>query len=215
MNDADEVEAYASAAAQAYLDAIDNTLVEQVVSFGLTSGWLLDLGCGPGGIALKIARRLPEVRVVGIDFSVNMIRAARRAAQEQGLTGQATFLVGDGNRLGLADGCFDFVLSNSLLHHLHQPLAVLDEMRRVAKPGAIILLRDLRRPARWSFPLHVRWYGRHYSGLMKKLYIDSVRAAYTGEELAAMLRQSCLSGARIFYHQRTHLGFVYDGRTAR
>src|SRR5579863_4517859 len=60
MAEADEVEAYASAAAQAYLDAIDNTLVEQVVSFAPTdhasgaagdssalSGWLLDAGSGP------------------------------------------------------------------------------------------------------------------------------------------------------------------------
>jgi hypothetical protein len=48
---------------------------------------------------------------------------------------------------------------------------------------------------------------------MKKLYVDSVRAAYTGEELAELLRQSRLPDARIFYHQRTHLGFLRHGRT--
>jgi hypothetical protein len=47
---------------------------------------------------------------------------------------------------------------------------------------------------------------------MKKLFTDSVRAAYTGEELARMLRASGLPAARVFYHERTHLGFVYDGR---
>ena len=46
---------------------------------------------------------------------------------------------------------------------------------------------------------------------MKKLFVDSVRAAYTGEELAALLRRSRVGGARVFYHQRTHLGFVRDG----
>jgi ubiquinone/menaquinone biosynthesis C-methylase UbiE len=212
MSDAEEVEAYASAAAQAYLDAIDNTLVEQVVSLGISSGRLLDVGCGPGGIALKIARRLPAMRVTGVDFSANMIAAAERAARAEKLDGQATFLVGDGNRLCFADGSFDLVLSNSVLHHLRDPVAVLDEMGRVATPGGIVLLRDLRRPCRVSFPLHIRWYGRHYSGLMRKLYEDSVRAAYTGEELADLLRQSSLGSARVFYHERTHLGFVYDGR---
>jgi ubiquinone/menaquinone biosynthesis C-methylase UbiE len=212
MSDAEEVEAYASAAAQAYLDAIDNTLVDQVVSLGVTGGRLLDIGCGPGGIALKIARRLPQLWVAGIDYSSNMIGAAERAARAAKLDGRATFIVGDGNRLCFRDGSFDLVLSNSVLHHLHDPVAFLNEMGRVAKPGGFVLLRDLRRPCRVSFPLHVRWYGRYYSGLMRKLYEDSVRAAYTGEELAGLLRQSRLGSARVFYHERTHLGFVYDGR---
>ncbi len=214
MDDAEEVEAYASAAAQSYLDAIDNTLVEQVVSLGVASGRLLDVGCGPGNIALKIARRLPEVRVVGVDFSVNMVRAAKDAAAAQKLSGRAVFFSGDAKRLPFAEKSFDFVLSNSVLHHLQHPIAMLNDMRRVAKPGGIVLLRDLRRPGRLIFPLHVGWFGRHYSGLMKKLYTDSVRAAYTGEELARMLGESRLAAARVFYHERTHLGFVYDGRLA-
>jgi hypothetical protein len=49
MSDAEAVDAYASAAAQAYLDAIDNTLVDPVLSLGRTRGWLLDIGTGPEG----------------------------------------------------------------------------------------------------------------------------------------------------------------------
>lgn len=212
MADAEEVEAYASAAAQAYLDAIDNTLVEQVLAVGPERGWMVDIGTGPGGIPLKIARRRPELRVIGIDRSPTMIRAARQAAVEQGLADRVCFFVGDANRLCFPDGFFDLVLSNSLLHHLEHPLVALNEMARVAKPDGVILLRDLRRPARLAFPLHVRWYGRYYSGLMYELYVDSVRAAYTGAELSALLRQSALADARIFFHERTHLGFVRGGR---
>lgn len=215
MNAADEVEAYASAAAQAYLDSIDNTLVAQVVSVGPRSGWLLDIGTGPGGIPLKIAQRLPAMRVVGIDCSPNMIQAARRAAAAQGLSDRVRFFAGDANRLCFQEACFDFVLSNSLLHHLENPVAAFNEMGRVVKPGGVVLLRDLRRPSRLAFPLHVRWYGRYYTGLMYKLYVDSVRAAYTGEELAALLRKSALTDARIFFHARTHLGFLRDGRETR
>jgi ubiquinone/menaquinone biosynthesis C-methylase UbiE len=215
MDSAEEVEVYASTAAQCYLDALDNTLVDHVARLGMDSGRLLDIGCGPGNIALKIARRLPRMQVVGVDFSLNMIRAARAAAAAQQLSRPPVFFAGDANRLSFSDQSFDFVLSNSVLHHLHDPLAMLNEMARVVKPGGIVLLRDLRRPNRLSFPLHVRWHGRHYSGLMKKLYTDSVRAAYTGEELVQMLRASKLSAAQIFYHMRTHLGFVYDGGTGR
>ena len=209
MSEADEVEAYASAAAQAYLDSIDNTLVDQAVLLGRASGWLLDIGTGPGGIALKIARRLTNFRVVGVDFSLSMIRAARRSAAEQGLAGRAFFPVADAKRLCFPDACFDLVLSNSVLHHLQDPIPLFNEMARVLKPGGVILVRDLRRPARLVFHLHVRWFGRYYSGLMKKLYVDSVRAAYTGPELADLLRRSALADARLFFHERTHLGFTW------
>jgi len=214
MGDADEVEAYASAAAQAHLDAIDNTLVDQVLSLGITSGRLLDVGTGPGGIPLKIARRLAGIRTVGIDYSRNMILAAQRTAAEQGLADRLAFLVGDANRLPFSEATFDVVLSNSVLHHLANPLGLLNEMARVARPDGIVLLRDLRRPSRLAFPFHVRWYGRYYSGLMYQLFADSVAAAYTGDELADMLRRSALADARVFFHDRTHLGFVRNGRRA-
>lgn len=214
MGDADEVDAYASAAAQAHLDAIDNTLVDQVLSLGVTGGRLLDVGTGPGGIPLKIARRVPAVRAVGVDYSHNMILSARHAAREQGLADRVSFSVGDANRLSFPDASFDIVLSNSVLHHLTNPLALLNEMARVARPDGVVLLRDLRRPSRLAFPFHVRWHGRYYSGLMYKLFEDSVAAAYTGEELAALLGNSALADARVFFHERTHLGFVRNGRRA-
>jgi len=214
MDDQGEVEAYASAAAQAFLDAIDNTLVNQVLAFA-PRGLLLDIGTGPGGIPLKIARRCPEIRVVGVDRSANMIAAARRAAAEQGLRARAWFLIGDACQLGLPAGCFDVVLVNSLLHHLDRPAALFREMARVAKPEGVILLRDLRRPSRLTFPFHVRWHGRYYSGLMYKLFRDSVRAAYTPAELAGLLRESALAEAEIFLHERTHLGFLRNGRRSQ
>jgi len=212
MDAADEVEAYASAAAQAYLDAIDDTLVEQVLSFGASRGRLLDVGTGPGGIPLKLARRCPKLSVTGVDRSAAMIAAASRAAAEQGLAARASFLVGDASRLCFPDASFDIVLSNSVLHHLPEPVAAFAEMARVARPDGIVLVRDLRRPSRLVFPLHVRWYGRYYSGLMKKLYVNSLRAAYTPEELAELLGRSALAPARIFRHRRTHLGFVRNAR---
>src|SRR5947208_16619860 len=94
MGEADEVEAYASASAQAYLDSVDNTLAEPVLSEGPRntpavegtplSGWLLDIGAGPGGIPLKIVRRCRNLCAVGVARSLNMVRAARRCAAWQG-----------------------------------------------------------------------------------------------------------------------------------
>jgi ubiquinone/menaquinone biosynthesis C-methylase UbiE len=213
MSDEEAVSAYDSAAGQKHLDAIDNTLVDQLLSLDpdgqAPTGMLVDFGCGSGRITLKIAVRCPELRVVGVDRSRAMLRFARRAAEEQKLSGRVSFLRGDAGRLGFPGHTFDWVLCNSVLHHLSSPQSALAEMLRVAKPGGTILLRDLRRPSWLAFPFHVRWHGRRYSGAMRKLFEDSVRAAYTPEELADLLRGCGMGRARIFLHQEAHMGFVY------
>jgi len=217
MGGQDEVSAYASAASQKHLDAIDNTLVEQVLSLRpggqASKGFLLDLGCGPGSITLKIAIRCPHLRVVGVDRSRTMLRVARRSAENQNLAGRVSFFQGDAGQLSFSGGAFDFVLSNSVLHHLTSPERVFEEMARVTKPDGTVLVRDLRRPSWLAFPFHVRWHGRHYSGVMRKLFEDSVRAAYTPGELAGLLRGSGMSKARIFLRKGSHMGFVYGARS--
>lgn len=207
MDGADEVEAYASAASQAYLDALNDDFVEHVLRLGVRAGRGLDIGTGPGQIPLKIARRLPQLECVGIDRSEAMLAEGRRQAEALGLSARVRFQPGDGRRLEFPEASFDLVICNSVLHHLSEPVRVLDEIARVARPAAAILLRDLRRPSRFAFPLHVGWYGRHYSGQMRALYEASVRAAYTADELRGLLRRSKLAGARPFRFGRTHLGF--------
>ena len=230
MNDSDEVEAYASAAAQAFLDKIDGTFVEHAMRLvaARARGRALDIGTGPGQIVLKLAQRLPGWQFIGVDRSGNMIRQARVSlggrsfssdisGENRGPLGPEArihFFVADGKRLPFPDASFDLVMCNSVLHHLVEPQRLLAEIARLVKPDGAILLRDLRRPSRLAYPLHVRWYGRHYSGLMYQLYCASVRSAYTVRELEEMLRSSPLSGAcpgqsqgvRVFTHERTHLG---------
>lgn len=230
MDDSDEVAAYASAAAQAYLDKIDDTFVTHAVRLvrGRERGRALDIGTGPGQIVLKLARRLPGWQFVGADRSPNMIRQARAGLAGQGVAvlsppgqgapeGRVQFFVADGNLLPFPNAQFDLVMCNSVLHHLTEPLRLLAEVSRLVKPDGAILIRDLRRPSRLAYPLHVRWYGRHYSGLMYKLYCNSVRSAYTAAELEELCRDSPLGsaspapaagnrGTRVFRHRRTHLG---------
>ena len=208
MGEAEEVSAYVSAADQDYLDGLDDTFVDQVLEIGLGSGLVLDLGTGPGGIPLKVARRNPQLRVVGLDRSLAMIRTARQQAEKQNLLDRVFFLSGDANRICFPDGNFDLVVSNSLLHHLADPIGAFREMARVTRRGGWILLRDLRRPSRWLVSWHVRRYGRHYAGLMRELYEASVRASYTLQELVDLLRRVSLGRARTFSFRRTHIGFL-------
>ena len=210
MDDSAEVEAYASAAAHAHLNAIDNTFVEHAFRLraGKERGRALDIGTGPGQIVIKLARRLLLWKFTGVDRSPTMIEqaSANLVATGGALAGRVEFQVGDGNCLPFPDRSFDFVMCNSVLHHLAEPAKLLSEMARLAKPAGAILLRDLRRPGRLTYPLHVWRHGRNYSGEMLRLYRASVRSAYTLEELERMLDSSPLRGARVFAHRSTHIG---------
>jgi ubiquinone/menaquinone biosynthesis C-methylase UbiE len=210
MDDSGEVEAYSSAAAQAHLDAIDNTLIEHALRLlgGSEHGRALDIGTGPGQIPIKLAQRLPRWSFVGVDRSPAMIAqaSANLASASGGLAARVAFKMADGNRLPLPDGSFELVMCNSVLHHFVEPEKLLSEMARLVTNSGAILLRDLRRPNRFAFPLHVRWHGRNYSGEMLRLYRDSVRASYTPPELQRLLESSGISGARVFQHHSTHIG---------
>ncbi len=213
MDEAAQVESYSSAAAARHLDAIDDTFVEHL--FGLLPPerapagsfvWGLDVGTGPAQIPIKILRRNPGLRFIGLDRSANMLRQARLNADQSGVSDRLILLVSDGLSLPFPDGAFGVVACNSVLHHARDAARLLQEIFRVATPAAAVLVRDLRRPARLWLRWHLWRHGRHYSGLMRRLFEDSVRAAYTPDELRNLLLKSPRNGARVFGFRRAHIG---------
>lgn len=206
MESGEEAEAYSSAAAQTHLDRLDNTFVDHVLSLGVRSGQALDVGTGPGQIPIKLALKLPQLHIVGIDLSEAMLAKARNGAATAGLDSQVRFETGDARRLPFPDQQFDLVMCNSLLHHASDPLATLNELARVMHRQGALLLRDLKRPSAVVFPFHVAWYGRHYRGVMKRLFTDSVTAAYTRAELKDLLVRSGIARGRVFNRGQSHIG---------
>lgn len=209
-----EVEAYASADAQAYLNALDDAFVGQIAALGIDEGTVLDVGTGPGSIPVKLSQRRPRLRVIGVDRSHNMLRVAEAAAARAGLGARVAFLLADASRLCFPDHTFDLIISNSLLHHLSHPGKALDEIARIARPRGKVLLRDLSRPSRLAFSIHAAWYGRHYSGRMKQLYEDSLRAAYTRAEIRSLLDASPLRTARVIRDGRTHFAVLWENKSS-
>jgi ubiquinone/menaquinone biosynthesis C-methylase UbiE len=96
---------------------------------------LLDAGCGTGLTALRIAARFSGCDVHGIDISPNMIAAARKSAERQGLA--ADFRVGSITALPYPDAAFDVVITNIMFHHLdlEEKRRAVAEVARVLVPG--------------------------------------------------------------------------------
>jgi ubiquinone/menaquinone biosynthesis C-methylase UbiE len=120
-------------------------VVADVASAGLGSGArVLDVGTGPGGVPLAIARARPLLRIDGLDLSADMIAYARQATVNAGLDDRLTFTVGDIAWLPYPDDTFDLVVSSMSQHHWGDVRAGVREIRRVLRPGGQAWIYDAR-----------------------------------------------------------------------
>jgi SAM-dependent methyltransferase len=104
---------------------------------------VLDVGCGCGLDAFVASRMVgPEGRVVGLDFTAEMVRWPRAAAKAWPL-GNLTFRVGSAERLPFADAAFDEVISNGVLNLVPDKDAAFQEIARVLRPGGVFAAADL------------------------------------------------------------------------
>jgi SAM-dependent methyltransferase len=103
---------------------------------------LLDVACGSGGPTLRIAQRA-GCRVSGVDLHGEGIASAKARARELGLEDRADFLQADAaERLPFADGSFNAVMCIDAINHLPDRSRVLEDWRRVLKPGGRLLFTD-------------------------------------------------------------------------
>ena len=121
-------------ATQFAVDSYYRPVAGEVVA-AIDRGWILDLGTGPGHLPVEIARRAPDLRIIGVDLSRRMIAAARANAAKAGVGRQVRFVVGDSGRLRFGDARFDMVVSTGMLHSLKDPVGVFREIYRVLKKG--------------------------------------------------------------------------------
>lgn len=111
------------------------------------SGTILDIGTGPGRLPIEIAKQVANVKVVGIDVSEDMVRMAKKHAEEEGLRGRVEFKVGSAYDTGFEDGSIDLVISTGLIHHLKEPINAFNEIFRILKRGGEAWMYDGRKDA--------------------------------------------------------------------
>jgi SAM-dependent methyltransferase len=99
------------------------------------AGALLDVGCGTGSLAKIMADRWPARRVVGVDIAAPYIAFARAQAAATNLA----FEIADAAKLPFADRSFAGAAAQLVLNFVPDPLAALNEMRRVTVPGGHIV----------------------------------------------------------------------------
>jgi ubiquinone/menaquinone biosynthesis C-methylase UbiE len=188
-------EAEADAYARADFSDSNQAFVRDVVErFPECLTRIVDLGCGPGDIALRLRAADAAARVIGVDGSAAMLAIAREAARRTGFEDRVSFLEARLPGVPLPDGHFDLVLCKDMLHHLPDGQVLWSEIRRLGRPGAAVCVMDLTRPAT---PELARAIVERVSGaehpLLKTDFYNSLCAAFTPEEVRAQLRAAGLN----------------------
>lgn len=144
----------------------------------------LDIGTGTAQIPIELCRRSSLFRVTAIDLAVAMLNLGRNNVEIAGLRDQIRLDRVDAKQLPYADGEFVLVMSNSIVHHIPEPRAVLGEAVRVLAEGGLIFIRDLLRPADNATVQHlVATYAADANEHQRQLFDQSLRAALSLDEV--------------------------------
>jgi 2-polyprenyl-3-methyl-5-hydroxy-6-metoxy-1,4-benzoquinol methylase len=141
-------------------------------------GRYLDVGAGPGILAGIIAQHNPNVEIIALEVSADMVAIGKDYLKSKGLENRVEFVIGDATDEGVIQklGKFDLVYSTYSLHHWQHPRKVIDNlMTRLADEG-VLFVHDLRR-VWWLYWLPIQ------NG-----FLQSVRASYLREEVEEILK---------------------------
>ncbi len=117
---------------------IGTRLMERLQYFKIQPEHILDLGAGPGVFTLGLKKMYPKASVIAFDISINMLKQIRYRLRRYKQS-----IAGDMVALPFADNQFDFVFANQVLHWASDLSACLGEIRRVLKPGGLLLFSSL------------------------------------------------------------------------
>jgi ubiquinone/menaquinone biosynthesis C-methylase UbiE len=156
---------------------------------------ILDLGCGPAAIPLRLAKLFRHCQIHCVDGAAQMLIQGKQAVQREGLEEQVHFFLGNlPDKLPLPQDRYEMVISNSFLHHLTDPMILWNAIRDYSLPGGAILIVDLLRPtSEEEAQLLVNQYLPDAPQLLQQDMLLSLRAAYTLDEVKAQLEQANLT----------------------
>jgi ubiquinone/menaquinone biosynthesis C-methylase UbiE len=174
-------------------DAMDHSTVNRVFVADFVAVWnagkpILDVGTGTAQIPIELCRKAPTAQVKGIDLAEHMLSVGHDNVRCAAFTGRIRLERVDAKRMPYAAGSFAAVISNSIVHHIPEPAAVLAEMVRVVRPGGNLFVRDLLRPGDDATLEHlVAAYAGAANTHQQQMFRDSLHAALNLEEIRELV----------------------------
>ena len=161
---------------------------ELLSSAGTRPAHILDVGTGTAQIPIELCRQAPGVHVVAIDLAEHMLAVGRDNVRRAGFEESIQLHCCDAKRLPFPAASFDAVISNSIVHHIPEPKAVVEDMVRMVRAGGVLFVRDLLRPDDDRAVLRlVQQYAGDANAHQRQMFDASLRAALTLAEVRELV----------------------------
>jgi demethylmenaquinone methyltransferase/2-methoxy-6-polyprenyl-1,4-benzoquinol methylase len=131
----------------------------------------IDLCCGTCDWTISLAQASKQGKIIGLDFSQNMLDYGALKLQEQGLEQQVTLIRGNAMSLPYEDNSFDYATIGFALRNVPDLVQVIKEMQRVVKPGGKVVSLELSKPTWQPFKAMYYFYFQKVLPLLGKLIV--------------------------------------------
>ncbi|WP_431704720.1 class I SAM-dependent methyltransferase [Geminocystis sp. CENA526] len=166
---------------------------------------VLDIGTGTARIPIILADLQPKWHIIAVDLAESMLKLAQTNIEKAQKSSQITLSLLDGKKMSYGDNIFDLVMSNSLVHHIPNPMDLFREIDRVVKPNGSILIRDLLRPSSENDVEEiVKQADLDYNPRQKQLFKDSLHAALTLAEIQDIIIQIGWQNVEVYQSSPRH-----------
>ena len=193
MTDEEQAIAYANADFEEPHNHFIELLKESVGKDLPESGCALDLGCGAADISIRFAKAFPNYFVDAIDGAEAMLAEGKKAVVNSALEHRINLIRANLQETSLDRKTYSVLFSNSLLHHLHDPM-VLWNLIKTAEVEPKIFIMDLMRPGSEDL---IDGFVEEYAGdepeVLKRDFGNSLKAAFTPEEVRTQLAEAELA----------------------
>lgn len=167
-------------------------LANTLMSFGLHNYWrsqlmrrtrvfkgnsALDVCCGTGSITMDLAKLVGSSgRVIGVDFSEKMLTIAEKRFINHPNRPTVKFVQANAEKLPFSDNTFDCVTIGYGLRNVSNLIQVLEELKRVVKPGGVVLSLEMAKPASPIFKNLYRIYLKNWIPFIGKILVHNESA---------------------------------------
>ena len=175
-------------------DTMDHSAVNRLFVEDFLAVWdgtlpILDVGTGTAQIPIELCRQSTAAKITAVDLAEHMLRVGRENVKRAGFAERLQLELVDAKTMPYSSGVFGAIISNSIIHHIPEPLKVFREMKRVAAAGAVLFVRDLLRPEDDdTLARIVNTYAAEANEHQRRMFAESLHAALTLAEVQAMVQ---------------------------
>jgi ubiquinone/menaquinone biosynthesis C-methylase UbiE len=174
-----------------YLHVTASLIADEIACLAKArTGVAVDLGSGPGSLVTELSLRFPQLLVIGLDISLTMTKLAR----ERNKGKNVAFVVADVHHLPFQTRSVQMIVSHGAIHHWRELARALTEVKQVLVDKGFVYLSDLKRDTADALVAEI---ASLLNENQARAFVNSIKAAYTVEELAAVAAAAGLGNLHV------------------